>query len=177
MICRVIILLVQLDYFYNHIFNIQIPKCSFVKKISSWNKMGGGEDRPPNEQDKGLFSNLAGYAAAAGHFRPPHGVYPPQGGYPYPSPGGGGGYPPAGYPPPGGYGGYPPPGGGGYPPQGGYPSHGYPPTGYPPAGYPPSGYPGPSSGYPGQSAPFQSGFFYVILTIRSKLLFKDKCKK
>ncbi|KAB5529663.1 hypothetical protein DKX38_019744 [Salix brachista] len=98
--------------------------------------MGGGKDKAENEStDKGMFSNLAGYAA--GHY-PPSAPYPPQG-YPQPYPQQG--YPPAGYPPPGGYppSGYPPPGG--YPPHGGYPS----PGGYPPGAYPPAGYPGPSA--------------------------------
>ncbi|CAI9770508.1 unnamed protein product [Fraxinus pennsylvanica] len=113
--------------------------------------MGDGNHRNDTE-DKGLFSNLAAYAAGAGHYpRPP--AYPPQGAYP-PSP-----YPPQGA--------YPPPP---YPPQGypshGYPPHGYspqgypPPVGYPPAGYAPAGYPPPAypppggyppSGYPGPS--------------------------
>ncbi|GJR32879.1 NADH-plastoquinone oxidoreductase subunit 2 [Tanacetum coccineum] len=90
----------------------------------------GGDGNPypnPNEQDKGLFGNLAGYAG--GHYPPQHGGgYPPQGAYPptgYAPPGG---YPPSGYPPAGGA--YPPagypPSGGGYPPQGGYPPAGYP---------------------------------------------------
>lgn len=89
--------------------------------------MGGGKNKHDggDEQDRGLFSNLAAYGGGAGHHYPHHGAYPPAG---YPPQG----YPPAGYPPQG----YPPPGYGygyGYPPpHGGYP----PPYGYPPAGYP-----------------------------------------
>ena len=88
--------------------------------------------------DKGLFSNLIGYAG--GH-------YAPHGGYPRP-----GGYPPQSYPPP-----YPPSGGyppSGYPPPGGYPPHGYPPPGgYPP---PPPAYPTPGGGYPHAGYPYPS---------------------
>jgi len=116
--------------------------------------MGGGKDKH-DEDERGLFSNLAGYAVS--HGTGSHGAhYPPPGAYP-PGPG----YPSAP----------------GYPPQGGYPTAGYPPAGYPPSGYPPSGYPSagyppsggyPSGGYPPQGYPPQQhgiipSFLFVFI--------------
>lgn len=96
--------------------------------------MGGGKENDSSDKDKGLFSNMAAFAAGH-HYPHSHGYPPPPyaGGYPPP-----GGYPPAGYPPSGGY----PPAG--YPPYGGHPHTAYPYHG----GYPPAGYPGPHH-YPG----------------------------
>ncbi|KAK6162784.1 hypothetical protein DH2020_002625 [Rehmannia glutinosa] len=62
--------------------------------------MEGRQDNHDN-QEKGMFSHLAAYAAGAGHYPPPHGYPPPA-------------YPPHGYAPHGYPHGYPPPAG--YPP-------------------------------------------------------------
>ncbi|KAI3691154.1 hypothetical protein L2E82_49373 [Cichorium intybus] len=109
-------------------------------------------DEHQNNLDKGLMSNLAGYAAGAafknqqhsgGHsqqtwWRVPSSAWwrVPSSRWIPPSRG----YPPAGYTP----------SGGGYPPQ-----QGYPPQGYPPAGY------------PGHSAPYGSGEIYGIQEVSS----------
>ena len=102
-----------------------------------------------NQDDKGLFSSLAGFAA--GHHLP-HGSYGAPHAYPPP------GYAPSAYPPPG----YPPPGGYAPPPPGYGPP---PPVGYappypPPGGFPPAGY------HPPPSAPYHAGTsMYVAIRV------------
>nr|GMC90607.1 glycine-rich protein A3-like [Ipomoea batatas] len=96
-----------------------------------------------HSDDRGLFSNMAGYAMGHYIYPPHHNAYPPPG---YPPAAPYTAYPPPGYP----HTGYPPPPTS-YPPPAGYPHAGYPPpaypppSGYPPGGYLPAGYPAPSA--------------------------------